>query len=144
MLHNRQSGEPGISTVILRNYWAAERSKKMRGEEWMERNKLSWEAWAQSFVIPLWVRLVSSKKPAENNYLKKMKLLIFLLYKFLRWFNPAPHPFCECCVQSNEAPFILLWSAVRNLSYWEGLFQPQRLLRDLGAEKYRVQGSSES
>lgn len=90
-----------------------------------------------------WVRFVSGKKPAENNYLKKMRLLRFLLYKFLCWFNPAPHPFCECCVQSNEAPFVrLVWAAVRNLSYLEGLFQPQRLLRDLGAEKYRVQRSS--
>lgn len=74
---------------------------------------------------------------------KKMRLLRFLLYKFLCWFYPAPHPFCECCVQSNEAPFVrLVWAAVRNLSYQEGLFQPQRLLRDLGAEKYRVQRSS--
>lgn len=71
-----------------------------------------------------------------------MKLLRFLLYKFLCWLNLLP--ICSVSAMSSlmRPPLFILFGSRPKPLLLRGLLQPQRLSRDLGAEKYRVQRSS--
>lgn len=124
--------------VLLREARKLEAWVRERGIIWIWKHDIS------KFVILVWLRLVSNKKPAENNYLKKWSCSDFCLISFS--VDLIPLPICSVSAMSSlmrSHSFFSFGQLPETTPVEKGLFKPQWLTRDLGAEKYRVQRSSD-